>query len=133
MQQGRCVREVEVEVEIVGDTFDPPRLLIFRPGDRVSVRVTRRTRPMFLGGAAKEGPRFIRWNSVVSRRERIEQAKEDWKTGASRKRPAKRRSFRFQNHKSGKRPGGGIEIRRRAPIGQTRTLQSAGNEVRHSC
>jgi hypothetical protein len=36
---------------------------------------------MFLGGAALEGPRYIWWNFVSSRRERIEQAKEDWKTG----------------------------------------------------
>ena len=36
---------------------------------------------MFLGGAAMEGPRYIWWNFVSSRKERIEQAKEDWKTG----------------------------------------------------
>jgi redox-sensitive bicupin YhaK (pirin superfamily) len=36
---------------------------------------------MFLGGAALEGPRYIWWNFVSSRRERIEQAKEDWTTG----------------------------------------------------
>jgi len=35
---------------------------------------------MYLGGAALEGPRFW-WNFVSSRRERIEQAKDDWKTG----------------------------------------------------
>ena len=36
---------------------------------------------MFLGGAALEGPRYIWGNFVSSRRGRIEQAKEDWKTG----------------------------------------------------
>jgi hypothetical protein len=36
---------------------------------------------MFLGGSALEGPRYIWWNFVSSRRERIEQAKEDWKSG----------------------------------------------------
>ena len=36
---------------------------------------------MFLGGAAMEGPRYIWWNFVSSRKERIEQAKEEWKTG----------------------------------------------------
>jgi hypothetical protein len=36
---------------------------------------------MLLGGAALEGPRYIWWNFVSSRRERIEQAKEDWKMG----------------------------------------------------
>ena len=36
---------------------------------------------MFLGGAALEGPRYIWWNFVSSRRERIEQAKEEWESG----------------------------------------------------
>jgi redox-sensitive bicupin YhaK (pirin superfamily) len=35
-------------------------------------------RLMFLGGSALEG---IWWNFVSSRRERIEQAKEDWRSG----------------------------------------------------
>src|SRR5437764_1126708 len=64
-----------------GECFDGPRLLIFLPGDRITVRATRPARLMFLGGAALEGPRYIWWNFVSSRRERIEQAKEDWKTG----------------------------------------------------
>ena len=55
--------------------------MIFRPGDRITVRALRRARLMLLGGAALEGPRYIWWNFVSSRRERIEQAKEDWKMG----------------------------------------------------
>ena len=39
------------------------------------------TRMMFLGGDALEGPRHIWWNFVSSSKERIEQAKQDWKTG----------------------------------------------------
>jgi hypothetical protein len=38
-------------------------------------------RLMFLGGWALEGPRYIWWNLVSSRRERIDQAKEEWKSG----------------------------------------------------
>ena len=45
------------------------------------VRATRPARLMRLGGAALEGPRYIWWNFVSSRRERIEQAKEAWNTG----------------------------------------------------
>jgi redox-sensitive bicupin YhaK (pirin superfamily) len=77
----RAIYVVEGEVEIAGDVFEGPRLLIFRPGDRITVKATRRARLMFLGGAALEGPRYIWWNFVSSRRERIEQAKDDWKTG----------------------------------------------------
>ena len=36
---------------------------------------------MFLGGDALEGPRHTRWNFVSSSKERIEQAKADWKSG----------------------------------------------------
>ena len=34
-----------------------------------------------LGGAALEGPRYLWWNFVSSRKERIEEAKEEWKAG----------------------------------------------------
>jgi redox-sensitive bicupin YhaK (pirin superfamily) len=77
----RAIYVVEGEVQIAGDTFEGPRLLIFRPGDRITVWATRRARLMFLGGAAMEGPRYIWWNFVSSRKERIEQAKEEWKAG----------------------------------------------------
>jgi redox-sensitive bicupin YhaK (pirin superfamily) len=80
-QEERAIYVVEGEVDIAGETFEAPRLLIFRPGDRITVRALRRARLMFLGGAALEGPRYIWWNFVSSREERIEQAKEDWKTG----------------------------------------------------
>ena len=80
-QEERAIYVAEGEVDIAGDTFEAPRLLVFRPGDRITVRALRRARLMFLGGAALEGPRYIWWNFVSSRKERIEQAKEDWKTG----------------------------------------------------
>src|SRR5262249_6545362 len=77
----RAIYVAEGEVDIAGERFEGPRLLIFRPGDRITVRATRRARLMFLGGTALEGPRYIWWNFVSSRKERIEQAKEDWKSG----------------------------------------------------
>jgi hypothetical protein len=77
----RAIYLVDGEVEISGDRFEGPRLLIFRPGDRITVKATKPTRMMFLGGDALEGPRHIWWNFVSSSRERIEQAKADWKSG----------------------------------------------------
>jgi hypothetical protein len=77
----RAIYVAEGEVEIAGDRFEAPRLLIFRPGDRITVTATRPARLMFLGGAALEGPRYIWWNFVSSRKERIEEAKEEWKSG----------------------------------------------------
>ena len=77
----RAVYVVDGEVEIAGERHAGPTLLIFRPGDRITVRAKTDTRMMFLGGDALEGPRHIWWNFVSSSKERIEQAKQDWKTG----------------------------------------------------
>jgi redox-sensitive bicupin YhaK (pirin superfamily) len=77
----RAVYLVEGEVEIANERYEAPRLLIFRPGDRITITAVTPTKMMFLGGTALEGPRYIWWNFVSSNRERIEQAKQDWKTG----------------------------------------------------
>ena len=36
---------------------------------------------MLFGGEPMEGPRWIWWNFVSSRKERIEQAQEEWRRG----------------------------------------------------
>ncbi|MGN6284959.1 MAG: pirin family protein [Afipia sp.] len=77
----RAVYVVDGEVQIAGERFEGPRLLIFRPGDRITITAIRAARMMFLGGDALEGPRHIWWNFVSSSKERIEQAKQDWKAG----------------------------------------------------
>ena len=77
----RAIYLVDGEIEIAGERYEGPRLLIFRPGDRITVKTLKPTRMMFLGGDALEGPRHIWWNFVSSSKERIEQAKQDWKTG----------------------------------------------------
>jgi redox-sensitive bicupin YhaK (pirin superfamily) len=75
----RAIYVVDGMVEIAGDCFEGPKLLIFRPGDRITVKAVSRSRLLFLGGSALEGPRHVWWNFVSSSRERIEQAKEDWR------------------------------------------------------
>ena len=80
-QEERAIYVVDGEIEVAGETFTGPRLLIFRPGDRITAKAITPARLLFLGGAAMEGPRYIWWNFVSSRQERIEQAKEEWKTG----------------------------------------------------
>jgi redox-sensitive bicupin YhaK (pirin superfamily) len=77
----RAIYVVDGEIEIARERYQGPQLLIFRPGDAITVRTIKPTRMMFLGGDALEGPRHIWWNFVSSSRERIEQAKQDWKTG----------------------------------------------------
>jgi redox-sensitive bicupin YhaK (pirin superfamily) len=77
----RAIYTVAGEVEIAGDVFGPAQLLIFRPMDRITIRAKTPARFMVLGGEPMDGPRHIWWNFVSSRKERIEQAKADWKLG----------------------------------------------------
>ena len=56
-------------------------LLILRSGVPVEVQATESARFMVFGGEPMEGPRYIWWNFVSSRLERIEQAKEEWRQG----------------------------------------------------
>ena len=77
----RAVYLISGEVDIAGDRFTAGRLLVFRPGDRITVTAMSDAHLVLLGGAAMDGPRHIWWNFVSSRKERIEQAKEDWRSG----------------------------------------------------
>lgn len=77
----RAVYVVEGEVAVSGAVFDAPRLLIFRPSERITIEAVRRAGLLFLGGAAMEGPRYIWWNFVSSRKEQIEDAKSAWREG----------------------------------------------------
>jgi redox-sensitive bicupin YhaK (pirin superfamily) len=80
--EDRGVYILEGEVTCAGQTFEAGRMLVFRPGDRVSVAAgPRGARVMLLGGATMDGPRFIWWNFVASSREKIDAAKEAWRAG----------------------------------------------------
>ncbi len=76
----RAVYVLKGEVAIAGQTFGPGQLLVFRPGDRISIRATEDTRLAIIGGDALDGKRYIWWNFVSSRQDRIEQAKHEWAT-----------------------------------------------------
>lgn len=54
-------------------------LAVLRPETTVRVRARHESRAMLIGGRAFERPREIEWNFVASTRERIEQAKRDWR------------------------------------------------------
>jgi redox-sensitive bicupin YhaK (pirin superfamily) len=78
----RAVYTVLGTVEIAGERFGAGQLLVFRAGDRITIRaVEGPARFMVLGGEPMDGPRHIWWNFVSSSRERIEQAKADWRAG----------------------------------------------------
>ncbi len=76
----RGVFVAEGEIEIAEQVFAEGRLLVFRPGDAITIRARTNARVMLLGGEPMDGPRHIWWNFVSSSKERIEAAKQDWKT-----------------------------------------------------
>ncbi|WP_111431919.1 pirin family protein [Rhodobacteraceae bacterium DSL-40] len=70
----------EGSVTVAGQVFEAGRMMVFRPGDRITVAAGEAgARLMALGGATMAGPRYIWWNFVASSRDRIETAKEEWR------------------------------------------------------
>lgn len=80
--EDRGVYVVEGSIEIAGTTFEAGRMMVFRPGDRISLTAGERgARLMALGGETMNGPRYISWNFVASSQERIDAAKDAWRKG----------------------------------------------------
>ena len=78
-QEDRGLYVTEGSVEIAGDVHEAGRMMVFRPGDKISVRAGERgARLMALGGATLNEERYIWWNFVSSSKDRIEEAKEAW-------------------------------------------------------
>ncbi|PWL19131.1 hypothetical protein DKP76_00720 [Falsochrobactrum shanghaiense] len=78
----RAIYTLEGNVGIGGEVFPPDRLLAFRAGDDIIVEAgPEGAHIMLFGGAALGSRRYIWWNFVSSSKERIEQAKEEWRTG----------------------------------------------------
>jgi redox-sensitive bicupin YhaK (pirin superfamily) len=68
------------QVEVDGRTYHPGQMLVFTPGDPVTFTAVTAATVMLLGGEPL-GQRFIEWNFVSSSKDRIEQAKADWRAG----------------------------------------------------
>ncbi len=80
--EDRGVYVLQGSVTVGGQDFDAGRMLVFRPGDGVSIKAgPQGARVMVLGGATMDGPRHIWWNFVASSKERIDAAKEAWRAG----------------------------------------------------
>ena len=71
---------VSGSVEVNAITYKAGQLLVFTKGVDPLIIAKEPTTLMMLGGEHL-GQRFIWWNFVSSRKDRIEQAKEDWKQG----------------------------------------------------
>jgi redox-sensitive bicupin YhaK (pirin superfamily) len=71
---------VDGAVRIDREKFGAGLMAVARPGKALHVSADADSRVMIIGGAHL-GKRHIWWNFVASSRERIEQAKEDWREG----------------------------------------------------
>lgn len=77
----RAVMLVGGEASIDGTPLELYALTVLKPGDPMTLTSDRGGKIMLMGGEAFTTHRYVYWNFVSSSRERIEQAKEDWRAG----------------------------------------------------
>jgi hypothetical protein len=76
----RAAYVIAGEVEVAGQRYKEGQLLVFGKGKPAVLVAWGRAELMLLGGEPV-GERFIEWNFVSSSKQRIEQAKADWRAG----------------------------------------------------
>jgi redox-sensitive bicupin YhaK (pirin superfamily) len=76
----RAVYIAKGSIEVNGQFYHEGQMLVFSKGVDPNIIAKENSTLMLMGGEPL-GERFIWWNFVSSRKERIEQAKEDWKQG----------------------------------------------------
>ncbi len=64
-----------------GITLEPQTLYVLKPGSAATLTSATGAQLMLVGGEAFTTPRHVYWNFVSSRKERIQQAIEDWEAG----------------------------------------------------
>jgi len=77
----RAVMLVGGEASLDGHPLELYALVLLKPGATMTLSSDRGGKVMLLGGEAFATHRYVYWNFVSSSRERIEQAKEDWRSG----------------------------------------------------
>jgi hypothetical protein len=75
----RAIMLVGGEANLDGACLEPYALYVLAPGHEARVSSSSEARLMLMGGEAFATPRHVFWNFVSSSRDRINQAKEDWK------------------------------------------------------
>lgn len=107
--EDRGLYVVDGSLEISGEAYRAGHMLVFRTGDRITLKAGERgARVMLLGGETLNGPRYIWWNFVASSKEKIEEAKEAWAAGDWEKAAS---NFRLRIRRSSSRCLGEIEPR----------------------
>lgn len=77
----RAIMLVDGEAMVDGISLERYQLVVLQPGREMTLESRGGARVMLLGGEAFETRRHAWWNFVSSSRERINQAKEDWREG----------------------------------------------------
>jgi len=79
----RAIYVVSGEVDVVGQTgaFGETQLVVFKPGAEIVLQARSCAHLTLLGGEPFAEHRHIYWNFVSSSKDRIEQAKDDWRQG----------------------------------------------------
>lgn len=89
----RAVYVAVGEASLDGQTLEPMTLYVLRPGAAATLTSAKGGRVMLCGGEAFKSQRHVWWNFVSSDRERINQAKQDWKEGRFPKVPGDDKEF----------------------------------------
>jgi redox-sensitive bicupin YhaK (pirin superfamily) len=81
-QEERALYVLGGTITIGGEAFAASEMVILKPGAEVVLSANTSARLVLIGGEPFPEKRYIYWNLVSSRPERIEQAKRDWRAGA---------------------------------------------------
>lgn len=73
----RAIYLVEGGLEINGAQIEQQTMVVLKPSEKVVIAATAASKIVIIGGE-KITKRYVEWNFVSSRKERIEQAKQDW-------------------------------------------------------
>ncbi len=80
--EDRGIYVTQGSIDVAGDNFEAGQMMVFRPGDAITVKAgPAGARLILLGGETLGGPRRIWWNFVASSQEKIDAAKEAWANG----------------------------------------------------
>jgi redox-sensitive bicupin YhaK (pirin superfamily) len=77
----RALYVLEGAAQLDGTDIPPQHLVVLDAGVSHVLRAKTGLKAMLLGGEPLDGPRHLWWNFVSSSKERIEQAKLDWREG----------------------------------------------------
>ncbi len=77
----KAVYLVSGDIEIECNAIAPGEMAVWAEGEALTVMAREESHLVMIGGEPFPEPRFIYWNFVSSDKERLEQAKADWKGG----------------------------------------------------